>query len=156
MGGSSQLNRTERQVENEDEGMRLSDGEKEEVREKFSTVNEQDEKDVREKFALKYGKVGDILLNSKFKAVRDLALNVSCLWEMLVDPDYTIEWRVKAGIIVALGYFISPIDAIPDAIPVVGYVDDALVAGYVVHLLSEDIVKYRAWREEQGRPLPTT
>lgn len=30
----------------------------------------------------------------------------------------------KAVIIGALGYFISPIDAIPDAIPVVGYVDD--------------------------------
>jgi uncharacterized membrane protein YkvA (DUF1232 family) len=33
----------------------------------------------------------------------------------------------KAAIFGALGYFISPIDAIPDAIPVIGYSDDLAV-----------------------------
>lgn len=45
----------------------------------------------------------------------------------------------KTVIVGALGYFISPIDAIPDAIPVVGYADDlgvmvaalAMVSTYV-------------------------
>jgi uncharacterized membrane protein YkvA (DUF1232 family) len=110
---------------------------------------------VRDNFSSKYGAVGEVLLNSKFKAIRDLALNVVCLYEMLVDPDYTISWQVKAGIVFALGYFISPVDTIPDVVPVVGYVDDALVVAYVAHLLSGDISKYRAWRRDQGRPLPT-
>jgi uncharacterized membrane protein YkvA (DUF1232 family) len=34
--------------------------------------------------------------------------------------------KVKAGIIGALGYLISPLDLVPDFIPVVGYSDDAL------------------------------
>ncbi|MGC4087312.1 MAG: DUF1232 domain-containing protein [Polyangiaceae bacterium] len=38
------------------------------------------------------------------------------------DAD-TPAWA-KAVIYTALGYFISPIDAIPDATPVVGYADD--------------------------------
>lgn len=50
----------------------------------------------------------------------------------------TPAWA-KAVIIGALGYFISPIDAIPDIVPMVGYADDlgvltaaiATVAAYI-------------------------
>jgi uncharacterized membrane protein YkvA (DUF1232 family) len=46
----------------------------------------------------------------------------------LTDQD-TPLW-VKAVIIGALGYFISPIDVVPDFIPFIGYVDDAgVIAG---------------------------
>lgn len=45
-----------------------------------------------------------------------------CLWYVLQKSE-TPAWA-KATIIGALGYFISPIDAIPDFTPVVGYVDD--------------------------------
>ena len=38
----------------------------------------------------------------------------------------------KALIIDALGYFISPLDAIPDAIPIVGLTDDVGVLIYVL------------------------
>ena len=44
------------------------------------------------------------------------------LYYTLQSPD-TPAWA-KAVIIGALGYFISPVDAIPDVIPVVGYSDD--------------------------------
>jgi len=47
------------------------------------------------------------------------------MYYCMVDPR-TPFW-VKASIAVALLYFISPIDAIPDHIPVIGYADDALV-----------------------------
>ena len=39
----------------------------------------------------------------------------------------------KALIIGALGYLISPLDAIPDAIPIVGLTDDVGVLIYVLH-----------------------
>ena len=40
----------------------------------------------------------------------------------------------------------SPIDLIPDFIPGIGHVDDAMVVAYVVHKISEEIVRYRAAR----------
>ena len=42
------------------------------------------------------------------------------------DDDDTPTWA-KATIVGALGYFISPIDAVPDILPVVGYSDDLAV-----------------------------
>ena len=44
------------------------------------------------------------------------------LWYAMRKPE-TPAWA-KATILGALGYFIAPIDAIPDFIPVIGYVDD--------------------------------
>ena len=53
------------------------------------------------------------------------------LYYELTDPD--IDAKEKAVIIGALGYFILPIDLIPDAIPVAGFTDDlaALLAAYI-------------------------
>lgn len=44
------------------------------------------------------------------------------LFYTLSDPDIPL-W-VKLLIVAALGYFISPIDAIPDFAPVIGFADD--------------------------------
>lgn len=113
-----------------------------------------DEAKVRTEFAEKYGRVGKALLASRWKVIRDLAINLMCLWEMLVDPDYPIAWKTKTSIIAALGYFVSPLDAVPDFTPGAGYMDDALVVAYVLHRLANDVASYRRYRREAGRPLP--
>lgn len=60
------------------------------------------------------------------------------------DAD-TPKWA-KATVYGALGYFISPIDAIPDITPVVGYTDDlgvlvAATASIVAHIKEEHVKK---------------
>ncbi len=67
------------------------------------------------------------------------------LYYEMMDPNVSPE--EKAIIIGALGYFILPVDLIPDPIPVVGFTDDlaALVAAYAYikgHLTPE--VKHKA------------
>lgn len=49
------------------------------------------------------------------------------LYYTLENPN--IPMKAKATIYGALGYLISPIDAIPDFVPIVGYSDDLGVLG---------------------------
>ena len=62
------------------------------------------------------------------------------------DPD-TPRWA-KATIYGALGYFISPLDGIPDLLPVVGYSDDlgillAALAALAVYIKDEHATRAR-------------
>ncbi|HWK71857.1 MAG TPA: DUF1232 domain-containing protein [Burkholderiaceae bacterium] len=61
-----------------------------------------------------------------------------------LDAD-TPSWA-KATIFAALGYFISPIDALPDVTPVVGYADDlgvlaAAMAATAANIKDEHVAK---------------
>lgn len=47
--------------------------------------------------------------------------------------------RAKAIAIAALGYFISPVDAIPDIAPLIGYVDDLGVITLAIAQLKKHI-----------------
>ncbi|MGQ7244311.1 YkvA family protein [Salinicola sp. V024] len=59
------------------------------------------------------------------RAGREVALKALQLYFVLRRPD--VPFWAKSTIIGALGYFISPLDAIPDFIVGVGYTDDASV-----------------------------
>ena len=76
------------------------------------------------------------------KAGKQVIEKVLTLYYCLRDPD-TPKWA-KGTIVGALGYFIAPIDAIPDFIPGVGFSDDlvALAAALAVvaaHIKPEHI-----------------
>jgi len=61
----------------------------------------------------------------------------------------------RGTIVLVLGgllYFISPIDAIIDAIPVLGYLDDAAVLGWVLAQVRAELDRFRDW--EGRRQLP--
>ncbi|RNC65854.1 MAG: DUF1232 domain-containing protein [Desulfuromonadales bacterium] len=68
-------------------------------------------------------------------AGRELIEKVLILYHTLRAPS-TPKWA-RAAIIGALGYFISPIDTLPDFIPGVGYTDDlAVIAAALVTVAS--------------------
>ena len=70
-----------------------------------------------------WDKVGDCA-----SAVGKKVLRPALLLYYTLQKDDVPAWA-KATIIGALGYFISPIDAIPDFMPVIGYSDDLVVMG---------------------------
>jgi uncharacterized membrane protein YkvA (DUF1232 family) len=57
--------------------------------------------------------------------------------------------HVKASLVAALGYFILPIDTIPDLLPVLGFADDAAVLAAVLRLVATSILpEHRAAARE--------
>ncbi|MGA2566680.1 MAG: YkvA family protein [Pseudolabrys sp.] len=46
---------------------------------------------------------------------------------------------VKVTLIAALAYFVLPVDAIPDVLPVIGFTDDAAVLAAAIKLVANNI-----------------
>lgn len=85
------------------------------------------------------------------KYLSDIPMLIS-LVKAYVEKEYTlIPIGSIIAVIGALIYFLSPVDAIPDLIPGVGYIDDALVIGAVYALVHHDILEYKAWRDEKRK-----
>ncbi len=53
--------------------------------------------------------------------------------------------------VVAIAYFVAPIDIIPDMILGSGLVDDAVVIGFCLKNISSDLKNYLKWRKDTGR-----
>ncbi len=73
------------------------------------------------------------------------------LYFCMLDP-MTPFWA-KAQIAGSLAYFASPIDAVPDFIPVAGLSDDAAVitttvALVSIHVTSDHVARARDWLEQ--------
>ena len=80
------------------------------------------------------------------KVWNDLKLMINLIIDY-VKGDYTnVPWNTIAAITGAIIYFVSPIDVIPDFIPVVGYVDDLTMIKFTLDLVSEDLIKYKQWK----------
>lgn len=57
-----------------------------------------------------------------------------------------IPWFTIAAIVAALLYVLSPLDLIPDFIPVIGLMDDAMVLAACLKLVKKDLAQFEAWR----------
>ena len=49
-------------------------------------------------------------------------------------------------IIGAIIYFVSPIDLIPDFLPIIGLTDDVIIVGFAYKQVKSDIEKYKQWK----------
>lgn len=55
------------------------------------------------------------------------------------------------SIVSALIYFVSPVDLLPDGIPVLGYVDDVAVFTLVWNMVEDDVDQYKKWQVKNGK-----
>jgi len=62
----------------------------------------------------------------------------------------TVPYGTILAVLSALIYFLSPIDIIPDFIPLAGYFDDMAVMGLCMKMVNTDIEAYNEWRRSQG------
>ncbi|KAF0151624.1 MAG: hypothetical protein FD143_1757 [Ignavibacteria bacterium] len=73
---------------------------------------------------------------SKIRFAKDL----KALYRYMLDRH--ISWYRKSIVVGALIYFISPIDAIPDLAPLIGYLDDLGVIAAVLKFMGSEIIPY--------------
>ncbi|KQS35220.1 YkvA family protein [Pedobacter sp. Leaf194] len=67
-----------------------------------------------------------------------------------VNGDYTeIPKRSIIAILGGLIYFLSPIDVVPDFVPVLGFIDDIFVLNLVYKQVLKDLEKYKVWKDTQ-------
>tara|TARA_R110000751_G_scaffold11627_1_gene40653 strand:+ start:248 stop:727 length:480 start_codon:yes stop_codon:yes gene_type:complete len=77
------------------------------------------------------------------------------LFMSLVKDYYKGNYRkipfktISAGVIGTL-YVLNPIDLIPDSIPFIGHIDDALVLKFCLKQARKDLQKYKEWKQEQS------
>ncbi len=68
------------------------------------------------------------------------AKDLMALYKYLKDP--AVQWYRKSIVVGALLYFITPIDAIPDIAPLVGYLDDLGVIAATLKYLGHELTPY--------------
>jgi len=77
------------------------------------------------------------------------------LIDMLKDAEWRLEGKDRARILDALAYFVDPDDLIPDKVPGIGYLDDAIMVELVVQELRHEIDAYEdftKFRKQKARP----
>lgn len=85
--------------------------------------------------------------------VRDRIGKLSLLVRMVEDAEWRLEGNDRRRVLEVLAYFADPDDLIPDRIPGLGYLDDAIMVELVVGELRHEIEAYEAFcafRKERG------
>ena len=61
----------------------------------------------------------------------------------------TLPWKSLVSIVAVLIYFVSPIDLIPDFLPVIGITDDVALVLWLIKTLGDDIAKFSEWEKNE-------
>lgn len=99
--------------------------------------------------------MGSLVHRAKMWA-RDLKRDVVALWLAARDP--RVPWYAKAFCAAVAAYALSPIDLIPDFVPVLGYLDDLIliplgIMAAVRMIPAHVLVELRAQASQRtGRP----
>ena len=95
---------------------------------------------------------------SEPKFVQERLSKLQSLINMLDDPEWPLEDDERTDVVSALTYFYHAEDLIPDDIPVLGFIDDAIMIELVIRELKDEIDAFEDFcefrdTEEQVRGL---
>ncbi len=87
---------------------------------------------------------------------KDLMLFMSLIKDYYKGNYRDIPYKTISAGVVGLLYTLNPIDIIPDFIPFIGHIDDALVLTFCLKLIEKDLQKYQTWKQSQTAVKTTT
>lgn len=92
-------------------------------------------------------------LNGPLAALWENLKTVFRLLQAYFSKQYTaIPWGSVALIVGAVIYFVSPIDLMPDWIPLSGFIDDAAILTFVIAQIRTDLNRFLEWEAEKNMP----
>lgn len=121
----------------------MNDKERSLLNKTVENIRPEDEKKVIDEIP---SKVASAERKNRGGVLTEFLANIRLLYAMLRDSTYSISWKTRALLIGALVYFIMPVDATPDFIPFIGYIDDSVVIGAVIKFLRDEIEDYKEHR----------
>lgn len=96
--------------------------------------------------------IRDVLTKTKglkgesFDTFREKIAMLTRLLKAYVQGEYrVVPWKTLTRIIAVLIYFISPIDLLPDFLPVIGLTDDIALVLWLFNAISDDLEAFRVW-----------
>lgn len=81
--------------------------------------------------------------------VNDVKVMLSLISDYWNGSYREVPWWAISAVVAALLYVLSPIDLIPDVIPVIGYIDDAAVVGACLLMVEQQLSEYESWKSRQ-------
>ena len=86
-----------------------------------------------------------------FDLIRDKVLTIGKLLKCYASGEYRdIETKNLIIMIAGMIYFISPIDLLPDFLPLLGYADDIALLTFVLQSIGVEIEKFELWQMNQN------
>ncbi len=82
-----------------------------------------------------------------FDVIRGKIVTIGSLLKSYASGEYRdVEMKNLVMMIASLVYFLSPLDLLPDFLPILGYADDIALLTFVIKTVSEEIEKYELWK----------
>ncbi|MEA1996783.1 MAG: YkvA family protein [Gemmatimonadota bacterium] len=130
------------------------------IKDRFKDINEGfirrgaekiNEKDL-EKVLDRAEEIKDKIKNSGAlkKFIEDVRILIDMLRDYWSGEYRKVPFWVIAAVAFALLYVLTPLDLIPDFIPVIGLTDDALVVGLCLMMIEKELEEYKKWRIARG------
>ena len=79
----------------------------------------------------------------------DVTLFISLVKDYSQGNYRKVPYKSIAAVVAGLVYILNPIDIIPDFIPVIGYIDDAIIIAFCLKMVEKDLQTYQVWKESQ-------
>lgn len=94
--------------------------------------------------------------DNKFKQLFDVALTLVRMVRSYVSGEYReIETSTIVSGFAVLLYVLSPIDLVPDFIPVLGFLDDLSLVSWFLGKFQAEITRYRDWENRTAQLAPS-
>lgn len=98
------------------------------------------EKPFTEKETIEFDESIEKKITTSKKSIFKILGHLKALRRYMMDSN--VKWYRKSVVIAALLYFLTPVDAMPDFAPLLGYLDDIGVVAWTIKFLGDEITSY--------------